>query len=115
MLGHNYLDVLKIDIEGGEWDALEMIFPLNTSKNTNNPRYGHLLIELHWRVDKKIYGSTQRLLALVTAIERAGYVLYSMEFNNLDCPQGVELGWVHGSLVGVPSELEVPLVPPPLL
>ena len=54
-LGHSYIDVLKVDIEGDEWDIFDDLF--NNNINSNNlsptelikkPLFGQLLIELHY-------------------------------------------------------------------
>lgn len=115
-LKHSYVDILKIDVEGAEWEALEAEL---AGANPRRPRFGHLLLEIHMKTLRPDGGPglqevpTPRLFRLLESIEAAGYVMYAMEINNLDCNWGVEFGWVHASLVDVPVELasKVPLVP----
>lgn len=45
-LGHRYVDILKVDVEGAEFTALESFIKAYKDKNLPLP-FGQLLIELH--------------------------------------------------------------------
>ena len=45
-LGHSFVDILKVDIEGAEYTALESFIKAYKDKNQPLP-FGQLLIELH--------------------------------------------------------------------
>ena len=46
VIGHKFVDILKVDIEGAEYTALESFIKAYKDKNQPLP-FGQLLIELH--------------------------------------------------------------------
>lgn len=73
-LGHSYIDVLKIDIEGSEWDLMKSLFPMHTHSKSHKFPVGQLLIELH-------YGSMKETHEFFAAVEKYGFLSYSREVN----------------------------------
>jgi hypothetical protein len=70
-LGHKHVDVLKIDIEGYEWNVIG---------NTDwaGLKIGQLAVELHPFGEKKPTNADQ-MLRFFDTLETAGYYLASME------------------------------------
>jgi FkbM family methyltransferase len=73
-LGHERIDVLKIDIEGGEYEAID---DLLASRVT----VGQLLIEFHHHFPGVGLGRTVRA---VRALEEAGYLLFHLSGRGLE-------------------------------
>jgi hypothetical protein len=74
-LGHRHIDVLKMDIEGAEWDILT---------NTELPSIGQLLVEVH--ESHSLPSMSDRfdaLLRLFTNLEDHGLRLFHKEVNAL--------------------------------
>ena len=81
-LGHDHVDVLKIDIEGGEFAVLHEILSSGTLASLSVKM---LLVEFHvW--DAGLFGDFLRLFA---DLDAAGYRLYRKEFNpsNIRCAE----------------------------
>jgi FkbM family methyltransferase len=81
-LGHDHVDVLKIDIEGGEFAVLREILSSGTLASLGVKM---LLVEFHvW--DTALFGT---FLRLFTDLDAAGYRLYRKEFNptNIRCAE----------------------------
>jgi FkbM family methyltransferase len=73
-LGHKRVDVLKLDIEGGEWSAMADILSKALLKELETKI---ILVEIHF-----FYGRTLKDLAnLIERLDRAGFYLYRKEFN----------------------------------
>ena len=68
MLGHVEIDVLKMDIEGAEYDVIENML-------TEGVLVRQLLVEFHHR---KPWLGVQKTLAAVQLLARAGYRLFHM-------------------------------------
>jgi len=77
--GHDRLDVLKLDIEGGEYDVLARDLPLPVPVD-------QLLVEFHHGMDGHSLGDT---LAALAALRREGFKLFWIS------PRGLEFGLVH--------------------
>lgn len=76
-LGHTRVDVLKIDIEGGEFSALPEILASHALSALDVKM---VLVEFHmW--DPGAFGDFVRLIA---ALAKDGYLLYRKEINPLD-------------------------------
>ena len=91
-LGHSRVDVLKIDIEGGEMAALLEIL---SSRTLEKLSVGHLLVEFHlW--DDEQWSSFVQVLRL---LREQGYLIFRKEFNPLDnrCAEFAFLGLHHGA------------------
>ncbi|EKU20156.1 alpha 1,2-mannosyltransferase [Nannochloropsis gaditana CCMP526] len=86
-LGHTYVDVLKVDVEGAEWASFAPVFgagPLPV---------GQLLIELH-------YKDVATTFDFFTNLEGAGFRAFSRETNYHPCvtgkmPVAIEYSFVH--------------------
>lgn len=86
MLGHTgrVIDILKIDVEGAEWDVLE---DLLAECDPEQPVAYQLLVELH--------GPTlARILPLRRHLERCGYRMFSKD-TNFHCLNCLETSYVH--------------------
>jgi len=76
-LRHSHVDILKIDIEGGEMAALTEILTSGTLKSLSVKQ---LLVEFHlW--DDEHWGSFVKIINL---LRERGYLLFRKEFNPLD-------------------------------
>jgi FkbM family methyltransferase len=74
MLGHNHVDVLKMDIEGAEYQVLEDL------KNSLI-RPGQILVEFHHRFPKVGIKKTKKALV---DLREMGYRLFSVSSNGLN-------------------------------
>lgn len=77
-LGHDHIDVLKIDIEGAEYSVLEDIAASNLS-------IGQILVEFHHRYSSATLEQTRSAIAL---LESQGYALFDVS------ARGLEYGFV---------------------
>jgi hypothetical protein len=76
-LGHSHIDILKVDIEGGEMAALTEIL---TSGTLARLSVKQLLVEFHlW--DDEHWGSFVKIISL---LGERGYLIFRKEFNPLD-------------------------------
>lgn len=73
--GHHWLDVLKMDIEGGEVPVLESLF------ETGGPPADQVLIEFHHQANGERFAATERLLC---AFEEHGYDLLHVSHRGLE-------------------------------
>jgi hypothetical protein len=67
-IGHTFVDVLKVDIEGAEYTALESFVKAYKDKNQPLP-FGQLQIELHVWGD---YDNFEKFLGWWEMLEEAG-------------------------------------------
>jgi hypothetical protein len=77
-LGHTHIDILKMDIEGSEWDVL----------NGDLPSIGQLLVEVHENGYVNVDYRARALSDLFDNIEHYGLRLFHKEINaryNLNC------------------------------
>jgi FkbM family methyltransferase len=84
-LGHERLDVLKMDIEGGEYAAIEDLL-------ANPVNIGQLLIEFHHHFPGI---GLPRTVAAIHALERAGYRIFHIS------ERGLEFSFVHESTLAL--------------
>lgn len=88
--GHAYVDVLKMDIEGVEFDWLKK------EGKKIIPRIGQFLVELHLH-----FGYTQEkypsedTFTFVTECEKYGLRVFNQEVNKLQTMRFTELGLIH--------------------
>ncbi len=76
-LGHTHIDILKIDIEGGEMAALPEILSSGTLRRL---AVKQLLVEFHlW--DDKHWSSFVHIISL---LRKQGYLIFRKEFNPAD-------------------------------
>ena len=107
-LNHSYIDILKVDVEGSEWE----IFADMLSSLRLNPQiswFGQLLIELH-------YHTATQLDSFFRDMHSAGYVSFSREINLIptlkgQLPLASEYSFINADLFfsrGRQSNLVVP-------
>lgn len=87
-LHHTLIDILKIDIEGGEWSSLNATF---ASCDYDQPIAHQLQIELHKPTKEK-------LLEFKATMDRCGYRLFSKD-SNYFCDRCLEVAYVHWQFV----------------
>lgn len=81
--GHAYVDLIKIDCEGCEWDFLE-------KEGNILSRVGQILIEVHSNVPEKVFNSkAKNLISFVDGMEKYNMRLYHKE-PNLSNPVGIK-------------------------
>jgi hypothetical protein len=79
---HNYIDILKIDIEGAEWNLLKKIFAyLTTSDLQGKLPVGQILIEFH-------YKSMLLTKQVIEGLNAFGFQAFSREINLQPCING---------------------------
>lgn len=88
-LGHAYVDILKVDVEGAEWE----VFAKLLSDMPRFPLFGQLLIELH----HKDMHSTHNFFRM---LESKGFMSISRELNLQPCiagglPFASEYSFIH--------------------
>lgn len=83
-LGHRHIEILKIDIEGGEFEAVKDL--VNSAVTVCQ-----IMIEMHQ------FRHVSEWLDLMESLEIAGYVLFSKEVNALVPVMllHVEYAWIH--------------------
>lgn len=74
-LGHTYIDVLKVDVEGAEWASFAPVFAAGPLP------VGQLLIELH-------YKDVATTFDFFSHLEAAGFRIFSRETNYHPCVTG---------------------------
>lgn len=78
-LGHDAIDVLKMDIEGAEYDSVEDLL-------RSGPRIGQMLVEFHHRLRPEQLARTRDTLAL---LRDANYLIFDV------ASSGEEYSFVH--------------------
>lgn len=76
-LGHDHLDVLKLDVEGAEYDAIAGMLAAPAG-----PRPTQLLVEFHHHLDAFPVSRTR---ATIDALAAAGYQLFHVASNGREC------------------------------
>jgi FkbM family methyltransferase len=84
-LGHDHIDILKVDVEGMEHAVVRQL------ERDGWPSIGQVLMEVHYR-------NLDQYIGTMLALERAGFRLFSKE-KNLLCTDCFEYSWIHSSLV----------------
>ena len=82
-LGHSRIDVLKLDVEGTEFDCVPDLLQ-------SGIEIGQLLIEVHYHHPTRSFGEGVRLLR---QIEAAGFACFDIS------PRGLEFGFVNRRLI----------------
>jgi hypothetical protein len=67
-LGHKHIDVLKMDIEGSEYDVIEDIINSNISIT-------QILVEFHDRLFENGY---QKSIKIINALKLKGYEIFAV-------------------------------------
>jgi len=83
-LGHTHIDILKIDIEGSEWDFFPPFF------ETTFP-VCQLIVEIHWF-------NFELAVETMEKIRRKGFKMHYKEPNFLFFPNLIEFAWVNDPL-----------------
>lgn len=83
-LGHDRLDLLKMDIEGSEFGVIRQMLNVNIFP-------GQLLVEFHHRWD---CSTLHDMLQLVAELQRVGYVIFFVS------ETGNELSFLRNDLIG---------------
>lgn len=83
-LGHQKIDILKMDIEGTEYEVIDFIID-------NNIQVGQLLVEFHHRF-KKI--GIKKSKEAMRKLNNAGYLIFHVS------PSGEEYSFIHKSKTG---------------
>ena len=90
-LGHRTLSVLKIDVEGGEWTALDGLFA-NNSKELSRGSIGQLLVEYHWDPDSTL--RNERNARILDEAKKLGFVPWRVNrHKGSDCCLDVSYVW----------------------
>ncbi|CAI5462623.1 unnamed protein product [Closterium sp. Yama58-4] len=98
MLNHSYVDVFKIDCEGCEEAVITEIGEANgytasqLSVHGGTLPFGQILVEFHQMHHPQV------ILPLIYTLERLGYRMFSIEFNQ-QCLKCCEMSFIHESLV----------------
>lgn len=98
-LGHTFINLLKVDIEGGEWSVFNNLFENGVHSDSNRQPssealpVGQLLIELH-------YHTMEDTEAFFVGAARNGLLPFSREINLQPClsggkPLAVEYSLIH--------------------
>ena len=82
-LGHSHIDVLKLDVEGTEFDCIPDLLQ-------SGIEIGQLLIEVHYHHPTRSFDEGVRLLR---QIEAAGFACFDIS------PRGLEFGFVNRRLI----------------
>lgn len=83
-LGHDRVDLLKMDIEGSEYSVISDIIE-------SKVKVGQILVEFHHRMIGS--GGVQSTVKAVAQLRGAGYLLYDIS------PRGLEFAFVHRSIL----------------
>jgi len=87
-LGHNNLDILKVDIEFSEYDMLDTVFcDLHEPTCEKVDNIGMLLVEMHFRTAAEVVKTFKRL-------SEHGYGIFQKEPNPIAYPLAVEYAFV---------------------
>jgi hypothetical protein len=111
-LGHSFINLLKVDIEGGEWAVFNTMFA-DPSQHASKAQaltgaaqpslpVGQLIIELH-------YSSMRETEEFFTGAERFGLLPFSREINLQPCiaggrPVAVEYSFLHAENYFLPEK-----------
>eukprot|EP01036_Dinobryon_divergens_P028902 gene28902-37919_t len=80
-LNHNFISLLKVDIEGAEWTVFADLFGTLDDKNKRQLPFGQLLIELH-------HESNTKTIDFFAGASMHGYYPFSREINLQPCLAG---------------------------
>ncbi|KAK7229765.1 hypothetical protein V2G26_001935 [Clonostachys chloroleuca] len=99
MNGHSYVDIIKMDIEGAEFDALTSLIHFIQSEDSHgNMPFGQLLLEIHFMRDPKGFSIPKTLRSWVDWWE-------SLEQMGLR-PVNNEGNWIGDAQFGRPRFME---------
>lgn len=86
-LRHDHVDILKIDIEGGEFAALRQVLSSHTLQSLH---VNQLLVEFHlWNDD-----CFEDFVRIVGSLKRQGFLLFRKEFNPYAAEKCAEFAFV---------------------
>lgn len=100
-LGHSWIDVLKMDVEGAEYDVLNAVMSHFGSLGLPVPITQAQIEFHHWPE----HPSAHQLLHTLTAVEKAGFRAFHQEFNyNGEAWNFIEYAYLHvsndGAVIG---------------
>lgn len=87
-LGHQYVDILKVDIESAEWAFL-------AAQDWTKMPVGQLLLEIHDPTPPK--KRLPELLTILDKLHKAGYLIFASEPVCASCPGQYEVSFIHHS------------------
>jgi hypothetical protein len=87
-LGHTHVDILKIDVEGGEFAAMPQIL---AEKSLAALQVQQILIEFHLWSDE----SFEKFVQIVQGLKDQGYLLFRKELNPTDASRCAEFAFVR--------------------
>jgi FkbM family methyltransferase len=87
-LRHDRVDVIKIDIEGGEMAALQQIL---ASRTLDALRVRQLLVEFHLWDDR----SFEDFVRIVGALKKTGFLIFRKEFNPYAADKCAEFSFIR--------------------
>lgn len=92
--GHEWIDILKVDVEGAEYESLERI--MKDFAGDILP-FGQLLLEVHWSPGYYRGKKGVDVLATLEKLEERGLRMFFKEYNDLSDPQGCcsELSFIN--------------------
>ena len=102
-LGHPYVDVLKMDVEGSEWSTVDALMRGNTLS-----RVGHILMEIHLAGSISPEREWPDVVRMVEQLEDAGFRLVKQApawsndrlHEKIDGPDLTEMSFVNKNWVG---------------
>ncbi len=89
-IGHDHVDILKLDIEGGEFAALQHMLAANSLARL---RVQQILVEFHVMSDQA-FGD---FVGIVKRLGEQGYLLFRKELNPADATHCAEFGFVRAA------------------
>jgi hypothetical protein len=87
-LGHTHVDILKIDVEGGEFGAMPQML---AEKSLAALQVQQILIEFHLWSDE----SFEKFVQIVQGLKDQGYLLFRKELNPTDASRCAEFAFVR--------------------
>ena len=85
-LGHRHVDIVKMDVEGAEWDIMALT-------DWRSMKLGQLLIEVHDFMGQ--YPLSELVKDYFGKLEHAGFLQFSIEPVCAGCGGQYELAWLH--------------------
>jgi hypothetical protein len=96
ILGHTHVDILKIDIEGGEFAAFQEMGPAGSLIAL---RVKQILVEFHLRSDRDFWD----FVRIVRGLADQGYLLFRKELNPAEATHCAEFAFVHVADLASPA------------
>jgi hypothetical protein len=100
--GHTYVDIIKMDIEGAEFDVMTSLIEHTIAQGQDTLPFGQLLVEIHFMVEPSAFSQPRSLAAWMewwTSLEKMGL----RPVNNED-------NWIGDEVYGKPRFIEYTLI-----